>query len=164
MGLCSHSHPRSKGYDHTDERWCCSLDGLAQSHICLSSMNHHLAPVSLCPWVTFYLKREKKQKKQTPGIRFCVSGCLPYLNHSSNPLSHFCLFKILLPQMSLFLRVSLFSFPLLDPHIQPPPTHPHNLIYCHIQANRHHTEFCPGEGLAVLGLGKVKEYRTLILL
>jgi len=62
MGLCNHSHPRSKGYDHTDERWCCCLDGLAQAHICLSSMNHHLAPVSLCPWVTFYLKRKKKNK------------------------------------------------------------------------------------------------------
>lgn len=64
-----------------------------------------------------YFLPKEKEKKQTRWIRFCVSGCLPYLNHSSNPLSHFCLLRILLPQMSLFLCVSLFSFPLLDPHI-----------------------------------------------
>lgn len=149
MGLCSHSHPRSKCYDHTAERWCCSLDGLAQAHICLSSMNHHLAPVSLCPWVTFYLKRGKKNK---PVESVSVSGCLPYLNHSSNPLSHFCLFRILLPQISLFLCVSLFSFPLFltGTFSLPPPTPIISFIATSKQTQAPH-EFCPGEGLTVLG-------------
>ena len=163
MGFCSHSHPRSKGYDHTDERWCCSLDGLAQAHICLSSMNHHLAPVSLCPWVTFYLKREREKKKTPQNMFLCLWLSSIFESFFQPPFSLLSFQNCAPP--NLFLCVSLFSFPFVLTHTfsLSPPTPIISFIVTSKQTQTPQ-EFCPGESLAVLGLGTVKEYRTLTLL
>lgn len=61
MEICSHSHPHSKGYYHMGDRCCCSLEGLAQAHMCLSSRSlfslsqSGLGTLHPIPWVPSYL-------------------------------------------------------------------------------------------------------------
>lgn len=121
MGICSHSHPHSKGYYHIGDRYCCSLEGLAQAHVSLSSRSlfslsqSGLGTLHSCSLGSFL----PNQFYLILGIFFCISpetvpisDCLPCLNHFCIFLSHFCSFWtfISLRPTNSFVSLYLSSF------------------------------------------------------
>lgn len=91
MGIFSHSHPHSKGCDHTGERYCCSLEGLAQAHVCLSSMS------------LFSLSKSGSSTTPFPGVP-------SYLNSSVSSLECFPAHH-----QNLFLSLTVFHFWFFSP-------------------------------------------------
>lgn len=170
LGICSHSHPHSKGYDHTSEWYCCSLGSLAPAHKRLSSRasfpSCNLAPApGPQPPSTLgsFLPRELHLifGQSAPSLAIFRVWIIPL----SSCLSFFFHIHLFNNNKFLYVPVSLsLFFPLSWPthsRMWFPPPSPGILFIPYSNIQRYHMSFIQEEGWQ---LGKVVKYSTLWIL